>query len=152
VGAGRSTGDRDCGCPPASTVSGTDLRDGTVHAIDVNGREVNTASFSGADQSGWKIDTTEYDATGNVIRTLSAANREFALSANADQLATLGLSGQYSAQIARTLNTQNFYSSDGIDLTDTFGPLHIGTGPNAAVACTSQLIRLVSSLCRAPLR
>jgi hypothetical protein len=73
VGAERSTGDRDCGCPPANTVSGTDLRDGTVHAIDVNGREMKTASFSGADQCGWKIDTTEYDATGNVIRTLGAA-------------------------------------------------------------------------------
>jgi RHS repeat-associated protein len=111
--------------PPGSTVSGTDLRDGTVHAIDVNGREVNTASFSGADQSGWKIDTTEYDATGNVIRALSAADREFALNPNADQLATLGLSGQSSVQIARALDTQNFYSSDGIDLTDTFGPLHL---------------------------
>ncbi|GIG63518.1 hypothetical protein Lfu02_78900 [Longispora fulva] len=42
---------------------------------DANGRAVNTAGYG----NGWHVTTTEHDTTGNVIRELSAANRETAL-------------------------------------------------------------------------
>jgi RHS repeat-associated protein len=109
---------------PGDTVSASDLRDGTVHALDVGGRETNTASFTGTGQAGWKVDTSEYDSTGNTIRTLSAGNRDRALTPNAAELATLGLTGAGSADIARALDTRTYYTPDGIDAIDTFGPLH----------------------------
>jgi RHS repeat-associated protein len=109
---------------PGDTVSSSDLRDGTVHALDVNGRETNTASFSGTGQGGWKVDTTEYDSTGNTARTLSAANRDRALSPDASEMAALGLTGASSTDIARALDTRTFYTADGLDVTDTYGPLH----------------------------
>lgn len=64
---------------PGDTVSTSDLRDGQVHALDVNGRKVNTASFSGIGQVGWKANVSEFDQFGNEVRSLSAANRDLAL-------------------------------------------------------------------------
>lgn len=47
----------------------------TIHYYDVNGHETNTGTYS----NGWHISTTEFDANGNVVRQLTAANRETAL-------------------------------------------------------------------------
>jgi RHS repeat-associated protein len=102
--------------PAGATASGTDVRDAAVHYLDVDGREVNAAAYSGESASGWHITTTEYDAHGSVIRQLSAANRETAL-AEPD-----------SATVARRLDTTNEYVTTGGDevtlLTDTYGPYH----------------------------
>jgi hypothetical protein len=57
-----------------ATTTPVDYGCSTVHYADVNGREVNTASPLGGG-----IDTTEYDAFGNTVRALSAANRAQAL-------------------------------------------------------------------------
>ena len=73
---------------PGDTVSTTDLRDAEVHALNVDGREVNTAAFSGTGQAGWRIATSEHDRFGNQIRALSEANRDLALTGNPT---TLGL-------------------------------------------------------------
>jgi RHS repeat-associated protein len=107
---------------PGDTVSATDLRDGEVHALDVNGRVVNTAAFSGTGQAGWKVDTSEFDPTGNQIRTLSAADRDLALTGDPT---TLGLpAGTSSAGFAQAVDSRSIYTADGTDLLDTYGPLH----------------------------
>jgi RHS repeat-associated protein len=104
------------------SVSTTDLRDAQVHALDVNGREVNTADFSGTGQAGWKVRTEEYDGYGNRIRILTAANRDLALSGDPT---SLGLpAGTAPAAVARAVDTRSAYSADGTDLLDTYGPLH----------------------------
>jgi RHS repeat-associated protein len=84
----------------------------TIHYINRDGREVNQA-----DPGGY-ISTTEYDTSGNgnVIRQLSAANRAAALAT--------GTTSQEHADRARQLDTQNLYSADGVDLLETYGPLH----------------------------
>jgi RHS repeat-associated protein len=102
-----------------------DLRDGQITYIDADGRAVNTANYAGTGAAGWHIDTTEYDATGNTIRTLTAADREEALNP-AGAPASLGL-GADTASNANRLSTINVYATaaDGVlDLTDTYGPYH----------------------------
>ncbi|MDO8210435.1 hypothetical protein [Conexibacter sp. CPCC 206217] len=56
--------------PPARA---TDYLRATIHYIGLQGRVVNVAEPGGA------IDTAEHDADGNVIRALTAANRQWAL-------------------------------------------------------------------------
>lgn len=121
---------------PSDTVSGSDLRDGEVHYLDVNGREANTASYSGTGAAGWHVETTEYDATGQVLRMLSAGNREDALTPTTGAGAALGLPAD-TAAAARMLSTHNLYrtAADGVsDLIDTFGPLHLVTLPDGSSA------------------
>ncbi|MFF4507630.1 RHS repeat-associated core domain-containing protein [Streptomyces sp. NPDC001401] len=92
-----------------------------IHYYDADGREVNTASYTG----GWKINTTEYDSYGNDVRELSAANRATALAAGAN-----------SAGVARQLDTETVYSADGTQPLDSYGPAH-----QANAAGDRQLIR-----------
>jgi YD repeat-containing protein len=49
--------------------------------LDTAGRAVNTASYG---NGAWQVATTEHDAKGNVIRTLSAENRNQSLTPTAD--------------------------------------------------------------------
>jgi RHS repeat-associated protein len=107
---------------PGDTVSSTDLRDGEVHGLDVNGREVNSAGFSGTGQAGWKVSTEEYDQFGNSVRSLSAANRDTALTGDPTSLGLPADTG--TAAFAQALDERSFYSADGVDLLDSYGPLH----------------------------
>jgi len=116
-------------CPAGSgTASASgDLRDCTITYLDVNGRAVNTATYSGTAGAGWHITTTEYDSTGRTLRTLTAANREEALNPTGTAGAALGLPSDTAAGALQlsTVNQYTLNSSDGIsDLTDTFGPYH----------------------------
>lgn len=88
-------------------VNAADQTYATVTYMDVNGRPVNVATPGG------NVTTTEYDSHGNVVRELTATNRETALaSANP-------------AQAAAKLDTRRIYSEDGIDLLDVYGPAHV---------------------------
>jgi len=78
----------------------------TIDYVDAFGYTVNEASPGGA------ITTNEHDHFGNVVRSLSARNRERALAAT-DTDAT-----------SRQLDTQSTYTADGKDLVDELGPLH----------------------------
>ncbi|MFP5219875.1 MAG: DNRLRE domain-containing protein [Actinomycetes bacterium] len=99
-------------------------RGGQLHALDVNGRTVNTANCggtidqdTGADQApAWRISTTEYDSAGkgNVVRELTAGNRDRALAAGTDSSVT-------KAQ-AEQLDTQHVYSADGMQLLRSYRP------------------------------
>lgn len=120
--------------------NGGDYRDATVHALNVDGREVNSATFSGTGQAGWRIDTTEYDDQGRVVRTLDAANRDRALRRSDAPAVTVDLPPD-TAAAARMLDTTNLYALNPNDtsvetgtqqdLVDTFGPLHLTVVPDS---------------------
>ncbi|MBX9246209.1 DNRLRE domain-containing protein [Actinotalea ferrariae] len=98
----------------------------TVHYLNSSGREVNTASPAAADTpvQGF-IDTAEYDARGNVIRTLDATNRLLALKAlpgAAKTLADLGMNAEETAATAALLDSRTTYSEDGLDVLTQLGP------------------------------
>ncbi|CCH89276.1 protein of unknown function [Modestobacter italicus] len=109
---------------PDTTPTAVQWREATLYALDVNGRTVNTANYGGtADQDtganqdpAWRITTTEYDpdGRGNVIRSLTAGNRDRALAAGADPDAE--------ATQAKLLDSVNVYSGDGMDLLRAYGP------------------------------
>jgi RHS repeat-associated protein len=122
---------------PGDTASGSDLRDGQVHYLDLAGREVNTASYAGSGADGWHLATTEYDEHDNVIRSLDPANREEALSPTGAAGVALGLPADPAAA-ARQLDTVTRYTTDpadGVtDLTDSYGPYHRITLPDGSVS------------------
>ncbi|MEU2349709.1 RHS repeat-associated core domain-containing protein [Modestobacter sp. NPDC049651] len=112
---------------PAATPTDSQWRGATLYALDVNGRTVNTANYggtinqdTGVDQSAaWRISTTEYDpdGRGNVIRSLTAGNRDRALAASTDPAAQ--------ATQAKLLDTVNVYSADGKDLLRSYAPARL---------------------------
>ena len=136
-------------CPPGSSPSNPtatgDLRDCLLTYLDVNGRAVNTATYSGTGAAGWHIGTTEYDELGHTIRTLDAANREEALSPTTGAGALLGLPSS-TAVGAMELSTISIYTPNPNDnsvpdLTDTFGPMHSVIIPGSTSAGTSTVAR-----------
>jgi RHS repeat-associated protein len=125
-------------CPPYTSGSPSptaDLRDCAISYLDADGRAVNTASYEGTGASGWHIGTSEYDSSGDLIRTLSAADREEALNPTGVAGTALGLPTD-TAAAAVELDTVYQYAvnTDGLsDLTDTFGPYHLVTLPSGSV-------------------
>ena len=108
---------------PASH-SGTDLavadyRRATVHYLDASGRQVDTA------EPGGHISSIDYDRFGNIVRSLTAANRALALgttTAQKAELATLGIGDRSSAERARLLSSETLFGAKGIRQLETFGP------------------------------
>jgi RHS repeat-associated protein len=102
---------------PPSEVPGaeppSDYSEATIHYLDPEGYEVNTASPSPPGVEGDSIATSETDSRGNVVRTLSAQNRLLALAA-----------GSGSVTRSQQLDTQSDYSSDGTRMEESLGPLH----------------------------
>ncbi|MDT0262980.1 RHS repeat-associated core domain-containing protein [Jatrophihabitans lederbergiae] len=104
---------------PAGAPTTTDWPYASLSFTDVNGREVNTATY-GAGQ--WLIDTTRYDSHGNDIWSLTAGNRAQALNPTTDtDPAAAAASGSAAAEL---LASKNVYNTDGSEITDTFGPIH----------------------------
>lgn len=126
---------------PDAPYTGDDFRDGTITALNAEGREVNSAVYTGTGQAGWRIDTSEYDDAGHELRTLTAANRDRALGRPDAGAITVSLPSD-TAAAARMLDTTNFYATNPndpdpqqateLDLVDTFGPLHAVTIPGAS--------------------
>jgi RHS repeat-associated protein len=79
----------------------------SVQYLDREGRVVDVASSDG--QGGAYVAATEYDEFGNISRSLTAANRGRILAGVPD---------------ASVLWTRNVYSAGGVDLLETFGPMH----------------------------
>lgn len=90
----------------------TEYSGATVHYLDPDGYEVNTASPSAPGVEGDTITTSETDVHGNVVRELGAQNRLVAL-ASTD-----------SVERSRELDSHSVYSADGTKLLETWGPLH----------------------------
>ncbi len=77
-----------------------------VYYLNVRGQQVNQAS------PGARISTTEHDSNGQVVRDLDPANRARALQAPDSFTRSL------------QIDTQNTYSTDGLQLLQTLEPLH----------------------------
>jgi RHS repeat-associated protein len=112
----------------ASTVADSDWKYATLHYLDVNGRETNTASYGqldAADGTGhWLIDTTQYDPNGNTVWRLSAGNRAQALSPTSDTDPAVAATAS-SADRADLLASMSTYNPlDPAEVTDTYGPTH----------------------------
>jgi RHS repeat-associated protein len=106
----------------ASSVAAGDWPYASIHYLDVNGREVNTAAYGAG---AWQITTTSYDKSGNVLTQLGALARDEALSPssypNMDPYVNDVVDSPSRAGLLSTINT---YSSDGTELIDTVGPMH----------------------------
>jgi tripartite motif-containing protein 71 len=83
----------------------------TIHYIDAQGRAVNTSVPSTTEYG--SVATSEYNATNDVVRALSADNRATALK-----------EGAKSVEAAKKLDTESKYSADGTELLETIGPEH----------------------------
>jgi RHS repeat-associated protein len=100
------TGNQSTGTLPTS------YERATVTYMDANGRDINTAVPGGG------ISTTWYDLYGNVVRTLTAGNRQRALDYSPTDSATAETS------LAKARSTLFMYSSDGQQLRSRFEPEH----------------------------
>jgi len=120
---------------PSSPPTATDYQYAQIDYYDASGRGVNTASYvNGA----WAVSTTQYDAYGNPVSSLSAADRATALASSdpegtALQLSTVNVYGcdNFGTTGACTSSDQQYQV-----LTGTYGPAH-----NASVDGTVELIR-----------
>jgi RHS repeat-associated protein len=89
---------------PPSTGTPTDWSRATIYYAGANGQTVNVADPLHA------ISTTEHDLHGNLIRSLTAANRVRALADPSPVTRSQHLDAQYS------------YAPNGVDLVEAFGP------------------------------
>ncbi|MFJ6444518.1 DNRLRE domain-containing protein [Streptomyces sp. NPDC091649] len=102
-----------------SALAPADYRRATVHYLDASGQSTNTV------EPGGRIESTDYDRFGNIVRVLSAGNRETALGTTAgakEALADLGLSALPSAERAELLSTRSVYDETGAQELEKFGP------------------------------
>lgn len=90
----------------------SDFTGASVHYMDPEGHEVNTASPAPPGVEGDVITTAEADVHGNVVRELSAQNRLEALSA-VDSVAR-----------SRELDSHFVYGPQGTEMRESWGPLH----------------------------
>jgi RHS repeat-associated protein len=114
---------------PSGAPSSTDWPYAAITYLDVNGRAVDTASYGAG---AWQVETTTYDKFGNVVQALSAANRAQALApTEATDPFVAALSD--SAARADLLQNDTTYTTDGVNATDTYGPMHPVTLDNGSV-------------------
>jgi YD repeat-containing protein len=88
---------------------------------DVNGREVDTASYGAG---AWQITSARYNTGGNEVWSLTAGNRAQALAPTADTDPAVTAALPNSADRANLLATQSTYNTDGTELIDVLGPTH----------------------------
>lgn len=91
----------------------TDFSHATVHYLDPEGYEVNTASPAPPGAEGPSISTSETEKHGNVVRELTPQNRLRALAA-----------GSESVRVSHRLESWSTFSSDGTELWESLGPRH----------------------------
>ncbi|WP_255648979.1 DNRLRE domain-containing protein [Frankia sp. ArI3] len=115
-GAGVFTADH----VPPSPPSPQDWPYADLTYLNSDGRQVNSASYG---NGAWQITTTEHDTKGNTIRTLSAENRNQALTPTADTDPTVAALTSSAARSQR-LDEQTAYTADGVSVADTYGPTH----------------------------
>lgn len=108
---------------PPSSGSPTSWERATIYYLGTHGKTVNVADAEG------HIATAEYDRRGNVVRELTPRNRERALTAS-DSVAA-----------SHTLDTQNAYAHNGVDLVETYGPKQQIRLKNGSVVSGRRLTR-----------
>ncbi|MFF0549430.1 DNRLRE domain-containing protein [Streptomyces sp. NPDC004311] len=103
-----------------ASLTSTSYGRASVIYTNASGREVNTAAPGG------HLTTTEYDVRGNIVRSLSAANRALALGltpADVTALNELGIAKLGTAERAETLSARTVYDEEGLLAVETLGPL-----------------------------
>lgn len=116
-------GDQAAGTMPSSWTRAQ------ISYLDPSGRTVNTVGSGGYTDAAW------YDATSNIVRSLSAANRARALSASTTDTAT------DEAALAERYSTQNRFEAGGRRLKETFGPEHDTAIPDGSGGWVTQRAR-----------
>jgi RHS repeat-associated protein len=91
----------------------TEYTGATIHYLDPEGYEVNTASPSPPGVSGPSISTSETDVKGNVVRELSPRAR------------LLALESPESAAVSHQLDSHSVYNAAGTEMLESWGPLHL---------------------------
>ena len=86
----------------------SDYKRASVTYLDGQGRTVNVETPGGG------VSTAEYNETNDVVRTLTPDNQVAALK-----------EGAKSAEVAKLLDTQSTYNSEGTELLSTLGPRHL---------------------------
>ncbi|MEU8445858.1 DNRLRE domain-containing protein [Streptomyces microflavus] len=92
----------------------------TVHYLNASALRTNTAAPGG------RIDSTDYDRFSNIVRSLSAGNRETALGTTAEDravLAELGIAAVPGTERAELLSTRSLYNDSGSQELEKLGPL-----------------------------
>ena len=120
---------------PSSPPTATDYQYAQIDYYDASGRQVNTASYiNGA----WAVTTTQYDAYGNEVSTLSAADRVTALASGDPATTALNLStvNVYGCDNSGTVGPCTSGDQQYEVLTDTYGPAH-----TASVGGVTQTVR-----------
>ncbi|POX43747.1 sugar-binding protein, partial [Streptomyces sp. Ru71] len=126
-----------------ATLAAGDYKRAGIHYLDASGREVNEAT------PGNHLTVTEYDAFGNTVRSLSAANRELALgttTAQKSELTDLGINALSTAERAQLLSSVSVFNATGTRETDSYGPLqkvtlaaNLTSGTTTLAAAGSQI-------------
>ncbi|MBX6386621.1 MAG: sugar-binding protein, partial [Microbispora sp.] len=112
-------------------LAASDYGRATITYLNASGQVVNRAEPGGG------VSTSQYDAYGNTVLSLSARNRALALGQGpnaANDLTLLGLINTPTAERARLLSEESVYSSDGQRVEEEFGPLHLVEVDGAQVA------------------
>lgn len=124
---------------PADQVPGGDQSGGELPAaydrasvvyLDANGMSVNGATPGGG------IATTVYDWQGNLVRSLTAGNRQRALDAAPDDDAST------EAGLADALSSLNVHDAGGQLLLETFGPEHDIAGGDGTVRARTHTVNV----------
>lgn len=103
------------------TVAASDWPYASLSYLDANGRSVNTAAYGAG---AWQIQTSQYDANGNVIWALSEGNRVQALNPTSatDPVAAAGAT---SAERADLLASSTVYNPlNPSQVLHAYGPVH----------------------------
>lgn len=114
---------------PAASPTSADWPYAQLVYLDVNGREVNTASYG---NNGWQYGATQYDTYGNTIWSITPGNLAQAITpTSATDPAVRALTSEVDR--AKALATINSYSGDGTELLATYGPTHPVLSPTAGL-------------------
>ncbi|WP_154674464.1 hypothetical protein [Nakamurella lactea] len=105
----------------ATSVTAADWPWAGIDYLDVNGRTVNTAAY-GADA--WQYDATRYDQTGNIVWSLTPANRAQALAPTADTAPSVAGTAGSTDRAALLASTTNYDPLQPANPIETFGPTH----------------------------
>ena len=106
---------------PASSPTSTDWPYASLHYLDVNGRETNTASYGAG---AWQYGATSYDSKGNVTSSLTPGNRAQALSTTVDTDPAVAAITDTAARAALLSSVTQYDPLNPDRVIDSYGPAH----------------------------
>ncbi|MEO7259981.1 MAG: hypothetical protein ABI047_01740 [Jatrophihabitantaceae bacterium] len=106
---------------PAGAPTAADWPYATLHYLDVNGRETNTAAYGAGS---WQYGATSYDANGNTVSSLTPRNRTHALTPVASTDPAVAALTDPAARAALLSSSQVYDPLNPERLTDSYGPAH----------------------------